>query len=43
MQKQGIADIAYGCGFGSHKSFTKSFKSAFGITPEAHRASLGDS
>lgn len=32
-----ILDVALDCGFGSHESFTKSFKSAYGITPQAYR------
>ena len=33
-----ILDIAVGCGFNSHESFTKTFKAAFGITPDEYRA-----
>jgi len=32
-----ILDIALECGFHSHEHFTKTFKSAFGITPEEYR------
>ncbi len=32
-----ILDIALEYGFNSHESFTKTFKSAFGITPEEYR------
>lgn len=32
-----ILDIALDCGFNSHEHFTKSFKRAFGITPEEYR------
>ncbi len=32
-----ILDIAVECGFSSHEHFTKSFKAAFGITPEEYR------
>jgi len=32
-----ILDIALECGFNSHEHFTKTFKSAFGITPEEYR------
>ncbi len=33
-----ILDIALDCGFNSHEHFTKSFKSAFGMTPEEYRS-----
>lgn len=33
-----ILDIALNCGFGSHESFTRAFKAAYGMTPEAYRA-----
>lgn len=33
-----ILDIAIGHGFNSHESFTKTFKTAFGITPDEYRA-----
>jgi len=33
-----ILDIALRCGFGSHESFTRAFKAAYGMTPEAYRA-----
>ena len=33
-----ILDIALDCGFASHETFTRSFKDAFGITPEEYRA-----
>lgn len=32
-----ILDIALDCGFGSHETFTRSFKEAYGITPEQYR------
>jgi AraC family transcriptional regulator len=32
-----IVDIALDCGFNSHEHFTKTFKGAFGITPEEYR------
>lgn len=32
-----ILDIALEYGFGSHQSFTRAFKEAYGITPEAYR------
>ncbi len=32
-----ILDIALECGFNSHEFFTKTFKNAFGITPEEYR------
>ncbi len=32
-----ILDVALDCGFSSHEHFTKTFKSAFGITPEKYR------
>jgi len=32
-----VLDIALDCGFNSHAYFTKTFKSAFGITPEEYR------
>jgi AraC family transcriptional regulator len=32
-----ILDISLECGFNSHEHFTKTFKSAFGITPEEYR------
>ena len=34
-----ILDVAIECGFNSHEHFTKTFKSAFGITPEEYRNS----
>ena len=34
---QRILDIALACGFNSHEHFTKTFKGAFGITPEEYR------
>lgn len=33
-----IIDIAMDCGFSSHETFTRAFKSAFGLTPEEYRA-----
>ncbi|PKM50463.1 MAG: AraC family transcriptional regulator [Firmicutes bacterium HGW-Firmicutes-7] len=33
-----IIDIALDCGFTSHEIFTRTFKKAFGITPEEYRA-----
>lgn len=37
-EKEGrILDIALGCGFNSHESLTRAFKSAYGITPEEYR------
>lgn len=35
--KRRILDIALDCGFGSHEAFTRAFKAAYGITPEAFR------
>lgn len=32
-----ILDIALDCGFGSHETFTRAFKAAFGITPAEYR------
>jgi len=32
-----ILDIALDCGFGSHETFTRAFKDAYGITPEQYR------
>lgn len=32
-----ILDIALACGFGSHETFTRAFKEAYGITPEQYR------
>jgi len=32
-----ILDVALACGFNSHEQFTKTFKAAFGITPERYR------
>lgn len=37
-RSQRILDIALDCGFQSHEHFTKTFKSAFRITPEQYRA-----
>lgn len=33
-----ILDIALDCGFSSHENFTRTFKNAFGITPEEFRS-----
>lgn len=33
-----IVDVAMDCGFGSHQTFTKSFKEAYGLTPEQYRS-----
>lgn len=33
-----ILDVAIDCGFSSHESFTRAFKGAYGMTPEAYRA-----
>lgn len=33
-----ILDVAVECGFSSHELFTRSFKDAYGITPEQYRA-----
>ncbi len=33
-----ILDIALDCGFGSHETFTRAFKNAYGMTPEQYRA-----
>jgi AraC family transcriptional regulator len=33
-----IIDIALECGFSSHEIFTRTFKNAFGMTPEEYRA-----
>lgn len=33
-----IMDVALDFGFSSHETFTRSFKSAFGLTPEEYRA-----
>lgn len=32
-----ILDIALDCGFGSHETFTRAFKEAYGMTPEQYR------
>ncbi len=32
-----ILDVALDCGFGSHETFTRAFKKAYGMTPEAYR------
>ena len=32
-----ILDIALDCGFGSHETFTRAFKEAYGMTPEYYR------
>ncbi len=32
-----ILDVALDCGFGSHETFTRAFKEAYGMTPEAYR------
>lgn len=32
-----ILDIALSCGFGSHAGFTRMFREAYGLTPEAYR------
>ncbi len=32
-----IVDVALNCGFSSHETFTKAFKEAYGMTPEAYR------
>lgn len=32
-----ILDIALSCGFGSHETFTRAFKEAYGMTPEEYR------
>ncbi len=32
-----IMDIALNCGFRSHETFTRAFKEAYGMTPEAYR------
>lgn len=32
-----ILDVALECGFGSHETFTRAFKDAYGMTPEAYR------
>lgn len=32
-----ILDIALSCGFSSHETFTRTFKEAFGLTPEKYR------
>jgi len=37
-KEERIVDIALSHGFASHESFTRAFKSAFGITPEEYRA-----
>jgi AraC family transcriptional regulator len=34
-----ILDIALDCGFGSHETFTRAFKEAYGMTPEQYRES----
>lgn len=36
--RQRILDIALEYGFGSHEAFTRAFKAAYGMTPEAYRA-----
>lgn len=36
-KKSRILDIALDCGFNSHESLTKAFKSAYGVTPEDYR------
>jgi len=33
-----ILDIALDCGFGSHETFTRAFKEAYGMTPEQYRS-----
>lgn len=33
-----ISDVAYRFGFENHETFTRSFKSTYGITPENYRA-----
>lgn len=38
-KKRRILDIAVESGFNSHETFTRSFKEAFGITPEYYRES----